>query len=223
MAFFKQLLAIIYPHRCPYCRKVIPAGEYACDRCKAILNKKQRPITRGTMGFRCVSSFLYGGRVRRMLIRIKFYRQTQYISQAAVILAKDIRACYPEETFDLITYVPMHPKDQKRRGYNQSELLGKVLSDLLGIPSAAALNKIKRTKKQHTLSYRERRTNLKGAFALADRELVRQKRILLVDDIVTTGTTLGECCRKLNTAKPSLICCAAIADANAHTDRSALI
>ena len=223
MGFLRKAAALLFPARCPFCSALIEAEDVACENCLRQIKEKHRPILRGVMGYRCVSSFLYDGRVRKMLVRIKFYEQTQFIRQAAVILAEDIRTAYGEYRFDLITYVPMHPKDQRKRGYNQSQLLCSALSKELNIPSAGLLNKIKQTKKQHTLTWPERRKNLSGAFRLTDRNLVKGKNILIVDDIVTSGCTLGACCRKLNEAKPAVLCCAAIADAGERHDASAVI
>lgn len=223
MGFMRKLTAFFYPERCPYCNKIVDAEDIACDDCLERIKTKQRPILRGTMGYRCVSSFLYDGSVRKMLIRIKFHERTQHIRQVTTILARDIRAVYGECHFDMITYVPMYPKDQRKRGYNQSELLCKVLSEELDIPVADVLKKVKHTKKQHTLTYSKRKKNLSGAFNLIDRSLVKNKSILLVDDIVTSGVTLGTCCKKLNEAKPALICCAAIADVGERYDTSAVI
>ena len=111
----------------------------------------------------------------------------------------------------------------KKRGYNQSQLLSKALSSLLDIPYQDTLRKIKRTKKQHRLKYAERKTNLTGAFEVIDKELIKDKRILLIDDIVTSGYTLGNCAKKLSSAKPELICCATIASAQGKYPQSTVI
>ena len=218
-----KLTSFFFPERCPFCMELIDAEDIACKSCIKLLQEKQHPITRGAMGYRCVSSFFYDGKVRRMLIRVKFYERTQHIRQVAEILYKDIAACYSEIDFDLITYVPMHEKDKKQRGYNQCEMLAQELSKLSGIPVVPTLVKTKRTKKQHHLKYTERKTNLRGAFSLIDKEALKDKCILLVDDIVTSGYTLGACAKELNKAHPSMICCATIANAQSVTDENAVI
>lgn len=223
MSVLHHIKSFFYPERCPYCFKIIEPEAVACERCLKTLEQKQRPIVRGAMGYRCVSSFIYAGSVRRALILVKFRDRTQFIRPLAAILAKDILSSFAEYTFDAVTYVPMHPKDQRRRGFNQSELLAGELSRLLGVELIHALTKVKRTKAQHTLTYQERKKNLSGAFSLTDRESVKGKAILLIDDIITSGNTLGTCCKKLNTAKPSLICCAAVADAGTQYEKDAVI
>ncbi len=214
MNIFYKIYCLVYPERCPYCGEIIKSEHIACDSCTEKLDELQKPIYRGAYGYRCVSSFVYGGLVRRMILRIKYYERIQYLPQIAVILAKDIRAAYGDIQFDYLSAVPMHKKDLKTRGYNQAKLLAIELSKQLGIPYADTLQKVKHTKKQQRLKYQQRKKNLVGAFALIDKEAVKGKRILMIDDIITTGITLGTCCKVLNRAKPELICCATIANAN---------
>ena len=202
-----------FPERCPYCNKVVEPEEYACENCRKMLRDKHQAIKSGARGYRCVSSFIYDGRVRRILLRIKFHERTQFLPQLAVILAQDIRNTYPDIAFDCITAVPMHKRDLHKRGFNQSEILARSLGELLELPYLETLTKIKRTKQQHRLKFAERKKNLNGAFAVIDKELVRGKRILVIDDIITSGCTLGNCCKTLNKAKPELLCCATIASA----------
>ena len=211
MSVRRKILAFFFSERCPYCRAVIEPEQIACDKCLQKLTDDRKPVIKGVQGYRCVSSFIYGGRVRRMLLRIKYRGRPQYIPQTAEILAKDITGYYKDGSFDVITYVPMHPRDQKERGFNQSELLAEELSRILDVPCEGLLLKIKRTKPQHTLKKEERKTNLNGAFKIIDGQLIRGKRILIIDDIVTSGVTLGKCCQKLRLSKPELLCCATIA------------
>lgn len=223
MNLYRHIISFFYPERCPFCNDLIDAEDIACDKCLKHLVENRRPIVRGAGGFRCISSFAYEGSVRRMLIRIKFRDRVQHIRQVAVFLSEDIRRCYDWIVFDLITAVPMHPKDQHERGFNQCVLLAQELSKLLDIPYQPTLEKIKRTRKQHHLKFVERRKNLAGAFRIIDKDSVRGKRILIVDDIVTTGNTLGACCKVLTRAKPELICCSTIANASLPPTENPLI
>lgn len=208
-----KLAALIFPDRCPYCGCLIEPERIACESCFEILRKKHIPLISGASGCRCVSSFVYGGKVRRMIIQIKFRDRPQYIPQTAKIVADDINAAFEDIRFDCITYVPMHPEDKKERGYNQAQLLAKALSKELSLPCLGTLDKIKRTKKQHTLTYSQRRKNLSGAFKLSPDNDIYGKSILIVDDIITSGATLSACCKALRRAKPKMICCATIASA----------
>ena len=208
-----KLGVMFFPERCPYCGIPVEAEEIACKECINELIAKHQVIKSGTGGFRCISSFVYGGKIRRIILRIKYKSFTQYIAQLAENLAIDIRMIYCSYSFDIITAVPMHPEDEHQRGYNQSVMLAKRLGNVLGIPYLDTLEKIKRTKKQHNLKYTERKTNLSGAFKVKNAEEIKGKRILMIDDIITSGNTLSFCCKTLNRAKPSLICCATLATA----------
>lgn len=221
--FFRKLTALIFPERCPYCSDLIEPCEIACERCYNDIRRKHIPLKSGARGFRCICTFVYAGKVRRMILHLKYHDRTQYVPQIAELMADDIKSVYGENAFDLITFVPMHEKDLKKRGYNQSRLLARSLSSLLDIPCIDTLRKVKRTKKQHHLKYAERKTNLSGAFELIDKELIKDKRVLLIDDIVTSGYTLGNCAKKLSSAKPELICCATIASAQGKYPRSTVI
>lgn len=223
MEVIRTITAIFFSERCPYCDALVEPCEIACPACYDKLQRKHLAIKGGAMGFRCVSSFVYDGKVRRMVLRLKYHDRIQYIPQITDILAKDIIDTYGENAFDLITAVPMHPHDLKKRGYNQSQLLAKALGKSLGIPYHDTIRKIKRTKKQHKLKYRERKTNLNGAFELIDKELIKDKSILIIDDIVTSGFTLGKCCKVLSKGKPKLICCATIANAQHKYPESTVI
>lgn len=213
---FYRIYCVIYPERCPYCGEIIKSERIACESCLQKLDELQKPMIRGALGYRCVSSFAYDKLVRRMILRVKYYDRIQYLSQVAAVMAKDIRAVYGDSRFDLISSVPMHKKDLKIRGYNQAQLLAKSLSKQLSIPYADTLLKVKRTKKQQRLKYEQRRKNLVGAFKVIDKEAVIGKRILMVDDVVTSGATLATCCNTLSRAKPALLCCATIANAQHH-------
>lgn len=98
---------------------------------------------------------------------------------------------------DLVTWVPIHPRKLKLRGYNQAELLAKALSFNLGLPCMDLLSKKKETKPQSKLNREERLKNILGVFEPKPSIMVFGKRILLVDDVITTGATASECARVL--------------------------
>lgn len=210
---FYRIKTFVYPEKCPYCRAMIKTAEIACPDCLEEIRRKHIPIKGGAGGFRCVSSFIYAGRVRKAIHRIKFDERIQYLPQIAYITAHDIRGAFPVDEIDFITAVPMHIEDRKERGYNQAELLAKALGKELSLPYLDALEKIKRTEKQHTLTGSKRKNNLKGAFKVIDNEQISGKRILLIDDVITTGATLAACCKALKRAKPAAIYLATIASA----------
>lgn len=103
--------------------------------------------------------------------------------------------------FDVVSFVPITKKREGWRGYNQAEILAKAIAEYFGKPLAPTLKKIKETKTQVGLPKKKREQNLKGVFKLAaNKPGVEGKRVLLVDDVVTTGTTLNECARVLKSA-----------------------
>ncbi|MFA7244249.1 MAG: ComF family protein [Patescibacteria group bacterium] len=100
----------------------------------------------------------------------------------------------------VIVSVPLSLKRKAERGFNQSELIGKYVSNKLGIPGCDALSRIKDQKPQATLKRNERLSNLTGVFRVEDDEFVHGKNVLLIDDVATTGTTLNECAKVLKAA-----------------------
>ncbi len=132
-------------------------------------------------------------------------------------MAEAIRIAYKSECFDVITYVPLHKIRQKERGYNQSELLARELSYLLELPLECLLVKTKNNPPQHTTDAKHRSENVKNVYKVKDEARIENRRILLIDDIITTGNTLGECARMLKLAKAEKVCCATFALAIAKT------
>ena len=209
LKFFNSIINLLMPKRCPFCTNVIEEDQLCCNDCLKAL--PTHGIMHGVAGgYKCSSVNLYKGKLKCGVLRFKFKRKTQYSKQLAYFLHKSIEHNYPDMVFDYITYVPMHEKSEHKRGFNQCELLAKDLSELLKIPYCATLTKIKETTPQHKLSCRKRRTNLRGAFKVIDKKMVLGKSILIIDDIVTTGSTLGECAKTLQRCKPNHICCATV-------------
>lgn len=212
----KKISILLMPQRCPFCCRVIEQDQTTCKRCEKDI--PVHAVFQGVKGsYKCSSAFLYSGKFKRAVINFKFNHKKQYSPQLAFFLSKCIEQNYPDMVFDCITYVPMHNIAEKKRGYNQCELLAKDLSKLMNLPCHQMLIKTKATKPQHSLNAKLRSTNLNGAFKVSDKKLVKGKSILLIDDIVTTGSTLGECAKTLQKAKPSQICCATVlASANLY-------
>lgn len=96
--------------------------------------------------------------------------------------------------------VPLHRRRQRQRGYNQAELLARVIGRYFEVPVIPALERIKDTHPQFDLQREARSTNIKGAFKVLDTKAVYNKNVLLLDDIYTTGSTIGECSKVLKTA-----------------------
>lgn len=220
MRFWNMILQWFYPPHCILCGKIMKTGtkEILCSECKNTLPWKEGAVCQKcgrsvylneTYCERCqkanfvfekgVAVFSYAD-VRDAIAHFKF----KYWKRDAVPLAKlmgdYLLTYYPElqEQSDLLIPVPMYEKKQKVRGFNQSELLAKLLAERFGKPySANNLKRIRHTAPQSLLNAEQRRENIKGAFSLENGEEVEGKTILLIDDIFTTGTTINECSKVL--------------------------
>ncbi len=203
---------ILFPVRCLYCGKVIDANEYACKNCK-----KQFPdeLISGFAagGYQCVSIFPYEGIFKKAILKFKFGNCGGYSKQLSFVIVQGVLNAYNTGEFDVVTCVPMHKKSLKARGYNQAELLAKDCAEFLHIPYADLLEKFKENKAQHTLKANKREANVRGVFRIIDESLVKNKNILIIDDIITTGHTLGECAKTLEKHGSKSVSCAAFCSA----------
>ena len=205
-------LNAVFPVVCPYCNNVIYPDDFACDKCRAQFPEfSLRRYAIG--GFLCSSAFPYKEMYAGAVKSFKFGEKGYYAKQLAYMMVKAIKDIYTEQEiadFDVITCVPMHKKDKKRRGFNQSELLARECSVLLNIEYADVLIKHKKNLKQHTLKRSEREKNVKGVFKCAQGDAVKDKHVLIIDDIITTGHTLGECARILKKGGCRAVSCAVL-------------
>ncbi len=139
-----------------------------------------------------ISGYYYNDTLRTLIHRYKFgseYALSDLFSSMLCDRIKDITHLYD---FDFITSVPISRKRLLHRGFNQSELIARKISDMLNIPYVICIHKSRHTIAQSALKAKKRADNIRGAF-VADSERVKNKRILLVDDIITTGSTMNEC------------------------------
>lgn len=167
---------------CPVCGRKTARAEI-CLECKA-----EAPLFK-----RATSAIIYSDGGARLIL--KFKRGAKYLKNYLGNLmaekAKKLPAC------DCVTYVPITKKRRRERGYNQGELLAEVVAQRLELPLVHALIKKRDTDDQKSLSKRERTDNLKGCFEVTERQKIKGKRVLLVDDVLTTGATAEEVSRKL--------------------------
>lgn len=187
------LLSLLFPRRCVGCGRVVAMGETLCRRCEKKLPKAPEVRRFDTpAGFVVYAPFVYRGGVRRTLHAFKFQGETAL----AAPLGRAMATALPDAlTVDFVTFVPMTPDRQWERGYNQSELLARAVARELDRPCVPLLEKIRDTATQHDLTRAERLTNPLGAYRAVPR--ARDRKILLIDDIVTTGSTLCECAAEL--------------------------
>lgn len=201
--------AFLFTVRCPYCGKVIKHNEYACSECK---NKfPEAAVKEYTVGgYSCASSFPYDGIFKKALYDFKFNFRGGYSKQLAFMIVQSVNEVYNGEHFDIITCVPMHKNSLKQRGYNQSELLAKDCAHIMKIPYVKTLTKTKENKIQHNLKSSERAQNVKGVYKVIDKKTAAGKKVLIIDDVITTGNTLGECARILMKCNCKKVSCATL-------------
>lgn len=195
MRFFSYLLDLLFPPKCMFCHEIMASSERRiCSRCASelpILPEKEQRQSFNHVS-RCSSLFYYEGFVRDSLLRYKFGGLQFYAAEYARLIAEKI----PRESLqcDLISYVPLSRKRLRRRGYDQARLIAENLSALTSIPCRATLRKVRNAAPQSGAGGAEqRRKNIKDAYIIRSDAEINGKTVLLVDDIVTTGSTLSEC------------------------------
>ena len=149
--------------------------------------------------------------MRESLLRYKFGGATGYAKVYGRLVAETVRTELPG-AYDIITWVPLSRKRLRERGYDQARLLAKVTAKALGMPLTPTLYKQRNTQPQSgTGDAAKRRANITGAYRMKKGADVTGKRVLLIDDIVTTGSTLLECARVLGKAGAEQVVCATVA------------
>ena len=197
----QTILNLIYPPKCPFCGRILERGEEElCSRCQ-----RKLPWTTGQndpVDFCDVSlsPLRYQDGVREAVHRYKF----RYGRMHSRFLGTLMEQCLHDrwsEPVDLIVWVPLSKKHRRKRGYDQAELLALRVSELSGIPVLGALEKIRDTETQSRIEKpSERRANVLGAYRVKAGVELTGKRVVLVDDVVTSGATLSECASCLRMA-----------------------
>lgn len=219
------IIELVFPAHCIVCRNVIEfkTDKWLCPECKG----KIRPIDGKICDIcgvpinvdgicsncrkkkfyfkRAYCAYEYKNEVRKAIHNIKFngcYNFIGFFVDRSVSNAKD----HGFEGADIVVPVPMRRRDLNKRGYNQSAVFAKLLSKCGMGRYADVLKKIRKTKNQHDIAdKKEREKNIKNAFAVKKAELVKGKKVLLVDDIFTTGSTANECSKALMRAGAAVV------------------
>lgn len=206
-----KLLSIIYPNRCICCGKIIK-DKYFCENCRGSIKPIELktcddcglPLSLCSCKFNfyyfrgMVSCFENADKTRDAFYDFKF--KDQYLSGGyfAGEMARRVKSKYFDVDFDFACTVPSHRSTVNERGYDQTEVLAKKMAKLLKIPFKRALCQPKRTVKQHeTEGIEGRYSNVRGKYRVRKGADIKNKKILLADDIKTTGATLSECAREL--------------------------
>ena len=207
-------MQILFPPKCVLCGNVLESGEQdLCKDCR--LDAPEYPNRKIKLQF--LDSFAavwyYEGSVRKSLLRYKFYGARSNALSYGRLLAMKLLEEYPDG-FDCLTWVPVSPLRKLRRGYDQVEELAKAVGRELDMVPVPLLKKVRHNRPQSGIhGEAERRANVLGAYRVPDPAQAAGKKILLLDDILTTGATAGECARVLLTAGAKDVHCAAVAAA----------
>ncbi len=213
MSVFSGLLDLFYPPRCTFCRSFLKRSErYVCPDCLAKLPYTAKGGEQsGDFYSVCVSPLYYEDDVRESMLRFKFKEATGYAKPYGKLIADCVRDNLSGR-YDLISWVPLSRQRYKERGYDQAMLLAMAAALELDDVAVSTLEKHINVEKQSTMgSVEKRRANISGVYRVEDVELVEGKRILLIDDIITSGSTLSECARMLLQAGAKEVLCATLA------------
>jgi competence protein ComFC len=230
------LVSLFYPPTCAECSANVPAGEYLCHQCDGSAPRISSPFCRtcsepfsGAISgpFTCancadrtlhfetaVSAFRSRGVVRRVIHNFKYGHEI-YLRH---LVSRWLDAAFDDDRiagqqFDLLVPVPLHPARERERGFNQAESLARLIARKRGIPCQPLLKRVRYTTTQTAFDRTERMNNLRDAFRLRRNADVRGLRVLLIDDVLTTGATLSECAHVLRKAGAISVCAATAARA----------
>lgn len=206
----RGILDFFFPHRCPFCGAV--AGkELLCKKClRSLPFTGEHAVREGTFG-RCAAPLYYEDRVREAILQFKFKAKLGGLSCFGMLMAECAAEHY-SGAFDAITWVPVSKKRLKKRGFDQTRYLTGSMCVDWHVAPIETLRKVTDNPPQSTLETEEqRRANVLGVYEAVNAEQFRGKRLLLVDDILTTGATLSECVRVLKEAGAGEVMCLTLA------------
>lgn len=211
----------LFPGRCAGCGEVIDPKEYFCDFCYEMLSKTAKDKSCAVCGCqkkncqckqqvfhfsRTTAPFYYEGPARKAMYSFKFRNKKYLGNYFAQQMALKVKNEYYGIEFDAVTFVPMQKRREMRRGYNQSEVLAEGVAKYLELPVIYNALKCNNKKKiQHETKFEERFKNVRGTYF--PNMSLEGKRILLIDDIKTSGATLDECAKTLFKAGASEVYC----------------
>lgn len=206
----KRILSWLFPEKCVLCRKILSRDELdLCRKCRREVPEFAKSRRRVKYVDEWTALWYYEKDVRQSLLRYKFRRVIAYAGAYGRLLAMKVSRELPED-IDVVTWVPIGPKRLRKRGYDQSEELAKRIALELELPVQRLLRKPRDNKAQSGISTAEaRRANVLGVYEPAGS--CRDRNVLILDDILTTGSTVSECARVLKTAGAKKVYYAAVA------------
>lgn len=208
----RWLIRWLFPPKCTLCEALLQSQETdLCHRCRG----EAPDCTKARKKLPFLDSWLavwyYEDAVRESILRFKFQGRMHYAQVYARLLVMKLQQTHPDG-FDMISYVPVSARRRLQRGYDQVELLAQAVAEELDTQYVQLLEKVRHNQPQSDIrGEAQRRANVSGAYQVTDAQAVKGKRILLLDDVITTGATMGECARVLLTAGAQEVHGAAVA------------
>lgn len=188
--FLRHLTALLYPVRCPICSKVIGAMDSFCNECEDGL-VRYNGILKMPKAEKFIAAYEYNEKISPAVFIMKDGISGNAPYALGTALAERIKSA--QISVDFIVPVPMYRENLYKRGFNQAELIAREIGRILDIEVRADIVlKNRKTLPQKELTKAQRKINLKGAFSVVNKKEVQNKRILIVDDVCTTGSTLSE-------------------------------
>ena len=215
MGFGERLLELLFPAKCPFCSELLEESEEFCGGCQRKLPWMTGAAAETKIEFvsRCVSPLIYDELIRAAVHRYKFQGVSRHKKPFGRFMAQCVQDQF-SEAFDIISWVPLHKKRRAERGYDQAKFLAVEVGEHRCVPVVGTLVKIRETAAQSGIETdEERRANVLGCYQLLENASVVGQRILLVDDVVTTGATMAEAARMLRMAGAADVCAVTLAKA----------
>ena len=212
MSLKNGILDFFFPPRCVFCGRVLEeSGAEMCDTCRAALPRAADTKRKCTFVCAYTAPFYYEEPVRQGLLAYKFENAPARGHVFGRMLGEDILRRGITD-YDVISWVPLSAKRCRRRGYDQARILAEATAEVLQAEAVPLLRKVRNASPQSRIrSAEERRANISGCYVVNGTADIRGKRILLIDDIITTGATLSECARMLLTSGAKSVRGAAVA------------
>ena len=208
----EKILNLIYPQTCGICGKI--ATNSLCKKCEIELKKQEESQIIGNnkeeienKNFdELIYIFKYEGQIRKLILDYKFNEKSYLYLTFVNFLLKNKKIFEKIKNYDTIIPVPISKKRNKTRGYNQSLLIAKEIAQQTNLELVNnCLIKTKNIIEQSKLNKEDRTKNIQGVYELKNKKMIENKKILLIDDIYTTGSTVNECSKILRKGNPSKI------------------
>lgn len=223
-SLFEKIKILIFPKRCEICGEVIEFDKHICNDCKNL------PVINPPICLKCgcnkddcvckkhkrreneykavIAPYYYEGSVKKGVLNLKMHEMPKLANSHGVKIAEVVKEYYGVIDFDFVTFIPMSKRDFLKRGFNQSKLLAEVVSKNCKIPLVDALYKSKKTKKQKKQHAKDRFVNMYNAFKVNDNADIVGAKVLIVDDVKTTGATLSSAALTLKANGAKEVYCA---------------